>query len=316
MGADHPAHGHHNPIPQYLGVFAFLFAVTAFELLPLFGLLEIPAPLLLFLSAVKFTVVVLFFMHLYGDKAINNQLFFIPLVMAGGSVGVLMLLAGTWKLAWPVVSHVDHHAGTRTEVRDGHEIVERYRGRWTGDCNAWAKSAITGNEYCASPWVAFSPSESTPDTLDPRTMAPLAGTGFTSAYDALQVKVAPPDPAFDGWDGMSDDAKKALLMEKGEVVYNKSCASCHMKSGEGLPGNFPPLKGDPVANGGDVTDHITIVLKGLSGREIAGVKYASAMQPWASVLNDQEIASVVTFERNTWGNSGGVVQPAQVTALR
>lgn len=294
MSATTPGSAHHNPIPGYLAVFAFLVAVTAFELLPLFGLLNIPAPLLLFLSAVKFTVVVLFFMHLHGDKAINNRLFFIPLLMAGGSVAVLMSLFGTWSLQWPVRTHHDEATGVKTEIRDSDEIVARYRGRWLGDCNAWAQSAVTGNTYCSSPWVSFS---------------------SQPAYDALKVVAAPPDPAFDGWEAKSADDKKAALMTKGKDVYDSKCAACHQPTGVGLAGVFPPLVGDPVANG-DLTEHITVILKGLSGKAINGVSYAAPMQSWASVLNDQEVAAVVTYERSSWGNTGGIAEPAQVAALR
>ena len=288
-------HGEHNPSPGYLGVFAFLVAVTAFELLPLFGLLNIPAPVLLALSATKFTVVVLFFMHLWGDKGINNRLFFVPLLMAGGTVSVVMAIFGTWSLQWPVRTVTDPVTGVKTEVRDSDEVVARYQGRWKGDCNAWVQSAITGNTYCSSPWIAY--------TTQP-------------AYDALKIVAAVSDPAFDGWDAKSPDDKKAALMKKGEDVYGKNCGACHQATGQGLAGTFPPLAADPVANGGDVSVHITTVLKGLSGKTINGVAYAAAMQPWASVLNDQEIASVITFERNSWGNNGGVVEPAQVAALR
>lgn len=287
--------GHHNPIPGYLAVFGFLFAVTAFELLPLFGLLDLPAPLLLGLSAVKFVVVVLFFMHLYGDKAINNRLFFIPLVMASVTVGVLMLLAGTWTLRWPVRTFKDEATGKVTEVRDSQDVVDRYRGRWDGDCNSWVKSAVTGNEYCASPMTPYS---------------------TQAAYDALKVTVAAADPAFDGWDTKSADDKKALLMKKGEEVYASKCAACHQSAGTGVAGVFPPLAGDPLANGGSADEHIIVVLKGLQGKAINGVNYAAAMQSWASLLNDQEVAAVVTYERNSWNNNGGVVEPAQVAALR
>jgi len=294
MSSDH-GHADHNPIPGYLGIFGFLCAVTAFELLPLFGVMDIPPPLLLALSAIKFAVVVLFFMHLWGDKAINSRLFFIPLLMAGGSVGVLMSLFGTWTLEWPVRTHHDEVTGEHTEVRDSDEVVARYKGRWKGDCNAWVDSAITGNTYCSSPWVPFS---------------------TQPAYDALKVVVAASDPAFDGWDAKSADDKKAVLMTMGEAVYGKNCAACHQATGQGLAGNFPPLAGDPLANGGDVGEHITVILKGLSGKPINGVSYAAAMQPWASVLNDQEVAAVATFERASWGNNGGMVEPAQVAALR
>jgi mono/diheme cytochrome c family protein len=269
--------------------------VTAFELLPLFGLLDLPAPLLLALSAIKFCVVVLFFMHLYGDKAINNRLFFVPLVMAGVTVSVLMLLAGTWTLQWPVRSHHDEATGKVTEVRDSDEVVKRYRGRWQGNCNSWVESSITGNTYCSSPIEPYS---------------------TQAAYDALKVTVSAADPAFDGWDAKSADDKKAVLMKKGEEVYSGKCAACHQATGAGVAGVFPPLAADPVANGGPANEHILTVLKGLNGKVINGVAYSAAMQAWAPVLNDQEIAAVITYERNSWKNNGGVVEPAQVAALR
>lgn len=294
-GHDHAGGHHHNPIPGYLAVFGFLFAVTAFELLPLFELMDLPAPLLLALSAVKFVVVVLFFMHLWGDKAINNRLFFIPMAMASGSVLVLMMLFGTTSLQWPVRSTVDHATGIRTEVRDEADVVARYRSRFDGQCNAWVKSAATGNEYCASPWVEYS---------------------TQPTYDALKVVVAPPDPAFDGWETMAPDQKQAVLMKKGEEVYASKCAACHMVNGAGLAGSFPPLAKNAVANGGDLNEHINTVLKGLNGKVIDGVAYSAAMQAWAGVLNDQEIAAVITYERLSWGNNGGIVEPAQVAALR
>ena len=289
------AGGDHNPIPGYLAAFGFLFAVTAFELLPLFGVLDLPAPLLLALSAIKFIVVVLFFMHLHGDKAINNRLFFIPLVLASASVGVLMLLAGTWNLQWPVRTYHDHVTGVITEVRDSEDVVARYKGRWQGDCNSWVQSSITGNTYCASPSEAYS---------------------TDAAYEATKLVVAVSDPAFDGWDAKSADEKQAVLMKKGEEVYLGKCATCHQVAGTGIPTVFPPLAGDPVANGGSAIEHITVVLKGLNGKPINGVTYSSGMSAWGPLLNDQEVAAVVTYERLSWGNNGGIVVPEQVAALR
>ncbi len=97
------------------------------------------------------------------------------------------------------------------------------------------------------------------------------------------------------------------LMEKGKGLYNTKCASCHQINGEGLAPAFPALKGSPMI-AGPVGPHLDIVLNGKPG---------SAMPPWKGLLNDLEIAAIVTYERNAWGNdTGDAVQPRDVKALR
>ncbi len=99
---------------------------------------------------------------------------------------------------------------------------------------------------------------------------------------------------------------KEELMSKGEAVYKTNCLACHQANGAGVPGAFPALKGSPVA-AGPVDKHIEIVLKGVKG---------TAMAPWAS-LNDFELAAVITYERNAWGNdTGDLVQPAAIKSAR
>jgi len=99
---------------------------------------------------------------------------------------------------------------------------------------------------------------------------------------------------------------KDELMAKGEEQYVTKCGACHQPSGEGLPPAFPALKGSPVATG-PLAEHLNVVLNGRQG---------TAMQAFNS-LNDLEIAAIVTYERNAWGNNtGDVVQPAQIKAAR
>ncbi len=98
----------------------------------------------------------------------------------------------------------------------------------------------------------------------------------------------------------------AEMMKLGEQVYNKTCAACHQVNGEGIPGAFPALKGSPIALG-DVNKHVEVVAQGVAG---------TAMTAFSSQLSKKEIAAVITFERNAWGNdTGDVVQPAQVEAV-
>jgi len=96
------------------------------------------------------------------------------------------------------------------------------------------------------------------------------------------------------------------LMSVGERTYTAYCAACHQPNGEGLPGIFPALKGSSIALN-DQPAHIDIVLNGKAG---------TAMQAYAKQLSLKEIAAVITYERNAWGNSTGeLVQAADVHAV-
>jgi cytochrome c oxidase subunit 2 len=93
------------------------------------------------------------------------------------------------------------------------------------------------------------------------------------------------------------------LMELGETTYVAYCAACHQVSGNGLPPAFPALKGSPIALG-DVNTHIDTVFNGKAG---------TGMQGYGKQLSLKQIAAVVTYERNAWGNNtGDAVQAADV----
>jgi cytochrome c oxidase subunit 2 len=107
--------------------------------------------------------------------------------------------------------------------------------------------------------------------------------------------------------GADRDWSMAELMERGEKTYNTSCAACHQANGEGIPGAFPPLKGGPIATGAKDA-HINMVMNGKSGTAMAG---------FAAQLNDIDLAAVITYERNAWGNNvGDLVQPSEIKASR
>ncbi|PCE31528.1 cytochrome c oxidase subunit II [Burkholderia ubonensis] len=95
----------------------------------------------------------------------------------------------------------------------------------------------------------------------------------------------------------------AELVAHGEDVYKANCAACHQVSGKGL-GAFPAMDGSPIVNG-PIAAHVERVLKG-----------KGAMPSWAS-LSDLDIAAVVTYERNSWGNhKNDLLQPKQVADAR
>ncbi len=108
---------------------------------------------------------------------------------------------------------------------------------------------------------------------------------------------------------------KPANYEAGKKVYGQVCLSCHMTDGSGVPGLNPPLqKTDWVT--GDKKRLINVVLKGLNDPiTVNGEEYANPMPAQAS-LSDQQIADVLTYIRNSFGNKASAITPAEVKALR
>ncbi|MGY3858144.1 cytochrome c oxidase subunit II [Aeromonas intestinalis] len=138
------------------------------------------------------------------------------------------------------------------------------------------------------------------------------------------VVVAKTAEEFDGWiaktageqaaakaqqqDLASQTMTLPQAMEIGEKVFLGHCAACHQPTGTGLPGIFPALKGSKVTTMAENrANHLDLVLHGKSG---------TAMLGFGKQLSLQEVAAVVTYERNAWGNNtGDVVQAAEVQSI-
>ena len=98
------------------------------------------------------------------------------------------------------------------------------------------------------------------------------------------------------------------LMAKGEEVYNTNCAACHQPNGQGMGEMFPALAGNPVLTGDDPEEHIEAVLAGRPGTPMAA---------FGPQLDDGQLAAVITYTRNAWGNdTGQAIQPDQIKAMR
>ncbi len=96
------------------------------------------------------------------------------------------------------------------------------------------------------------------------------------------------------------------LVARGEQVYAANCAACHQATGKGVPNAFPALDGSKVATG-PKGDHVAMVLHG---------KPNTAMASFAQ-LSDTDLAAVVTYTRNAWGNATGeALQPSEIRAAR
>jgi cytochrome c oxidase subunit 2 len=198
---------------------------------------------------------------------------------------------------------------TGTKIRFLHTSADVLHAFWVPEL-AVKKDAIPG--YITETWV-----ELTREGLFRGQCAELCGT-WHSRMPIVVESVSP--ERFDAWVKEQQELKIAMaaeasadktwtmdeLMEKGQGLYNTKCGACHQITGAGLPPAFPPIKDSPIAKG-PIPAHMDIVLNGKQG---------TAMQAWNS-LNDLEIAAIITYERNAWGNdTGDVVQPADVKAAR
>ena len=108
-----------------------------------------------------------------------------------------------------------------------------------------------------------------------------------------------------------------VVMDRGKKVYDMVCIACHQADGGGMPPMNPPLiKTKWVL--GNKKALIKIVLKGLKGGEIEidGDTFNNPMPPLETTLNDQQIADVLTYVRNNFGNKASVVTLAEVKAGR
>ena len=108
-------------------------------------------------------------------------------------------------------------------------------------------------------------------------------------------------------DMTSKEFSREQLVEMGQTVYNTYCMACHQANGQGLPPTFPALAGSKVANG-PIEGHLDTVLHGRKG---------TAMAAFGTQLSPVDIAAVITFERNSFGNKmGDMATPLQVYQLQ
>ncbi len=146
--------------------------------------------------------------------------------------------------------------------------------------------------------------------------------GMNHAYMPVVVEVLP-EEEFDAWiedqrvaaalageQAVADRSRTWTmdeLMPIGEEVYISQCATCHLPDGAGQGIRYPALAGSEIANG-PVEGHIDRVMNGVADTE---------MQAWAPQLSDRDIAAVITYERNSFGNAmGDIVQPLTVFEAR
>lgn len=104
-------------------------------------------------------------------------------------------------------------------------------------------------------------------------------------------------------------------IKAGESRFTGTCSVCHQASGQGVPNVFPPLAGSDFLMA-DKARAIGIVLNGLSGKVTVNGNVFNSVMPPMSQLNDDELANILTFVRNSWGNKGDAVSADEVKQLR
>ncbi|MCG9731639.1 cytochrome c oxidase subunit II [Shewanella sp. Isolate13] len=220
-----------------------------------------------------------------------------------GLPGVFPSLIGSPMIKGSVAGHVDivlnGKAGTAMQAFAKQLTATEIAAVVTYERNAWGNNSGDAVQAADVSGSASTSSEATTPATLPATLPEAESEAVTSVAEITEVAIK----ASDAPTASLDDLSMKELMTMGERVYMTSCVACHQASGAGIPGAFPSLIKSPVITG-PVADHLEVVINGKPG---------TAMQAFANQLTPQEIAAVITYERNAWGNnSGDAVQATDV----
>ncbi len=116
--------------------------------------------------------------------------------------------------------------------------------------------------------------------------------------------------------GTEKSADAEARLNAGAKIYANHCAGCHQSDGRGQPPAHPPLAGKASLSAAAPTNAIRIVLNGGYPPSTSGNPRPYGMPPYSMTLNDEEVAAVVSYVRNSWGNKGSMVSPIDVDRLR
>ncbi|HXN15219.1 MAG TPA: cytochrome c oxidase subunit II [Usitatibacter sp.] len=250
--------------------------------------------------------------HGPGAKKGENYLLEVdrPMVVPTGRKVRLLITSNDVIHGWYVPQLGINQYGIPGFIKDAWFSIEK-PGTYRGQC-----SQICGKEHAFMPivvvakapeeyaaWVKEQKSQmaqSPPDILAQPPEAPALAAAGSAA--------PPATPAAPG--ASAADAAKVWalndLRTRGEAVYAANCVACHQATGKGLPPTFPALDGSKVVTG-PKANHIKLELTGKPGTAMASFAH----------LSDTDLAAVITYVRNAWGNkTGEAIQPAEVKAAR
>ncbi len=140
----------------------------------------------------------------------------------------------------------------------------------------------------------------------------LSGDDVTAM--AVYLKSLPSEPAPPVT--MPNGPRIDKVMEMGKQLYEANCVDCHGADGKGLPPHYPPLAGNRALSMAESANPIRIVLNGGFAPSTEGNPRPYGMPAYGHLLSDQEVASVVSYLRASWGNQAPPVSPADVNKYR
>jgi mono/diheme cytochrome c family protein len=133
---------------------------------------------------------------------------------------------------------------------------------------------------------------------------------------AIYLKSLAPKASDDAPPVKTTEAMRADLMDRGARLYVDHCAACHRASGHGIPRAYPSLASNPGVIMNSTINAIRVVLNGGFAPGTSGNPRPFGMPPFAQKLSDEDIAAVLTYVRNSWGNRAPAVSPADVQRYR
>lgn len=113
-----------------------------------------------------------------------------------------------------------------------------------------------------------------------------------------------------------EPAEAERILKQGKKLYGELCVDCHGGKGQGSAPDYPPLAGNHAIAGPQAVNAIRAVLNGGFPPSTAGNPYPFGMPPFGPQLSDQEVAALVSYVRNSWGNQGGFVSASEVNRYR
>ncbi len=140
-------------------------------------------------------------------------------------------------------------------------------------------------------------------------------SGGFRADEFSETQINPVPPPVEGGGGAEDPVAKQA--KAGAIVFTTYCQPCHQADGNGLPNQFPPLAGSEWVLAEGPNRIARIVLNGLAGPvKVKGADYNNQMNAFKDSLDDGQIADVLTYIRNSWGNKASAVTATEVAAIR
>jgi cytochrome c oxidase subunit 2 len=225
-----------------------------------------------------------------------------PMVVPVGKKVRLLITSSDVIHGWYVPTLGVNQYGIPGFVKDVWIRVDK-PGTYRGQC-----SQICGKEHGFMPIVVVAKTQAEYDAWFAGQRTKLAAAA--PAAPKTDVPVADKPATVAGAAPAAADANKKFSMDelkaKGGEVYAANCVACHQATGKGMPPAFPPLDGSKVATGPKAAQ-IALLLNGKAGTAMASF----------SRLSDAELAAVITYTRNSWGNKAGeAIQPADIKAAR